>query len=101
MRTDVALSRAGVPIRLTGERWSHILENHPEMSDHRDQVLETVERPDMILQGGRGELLAASIVVPEKYLVVAYRELARDGFIITAFLTGNAAALRRRTQLWP
>ena len=35
MRTDVALPRAGIHIRLAGERWSHILENHPEMSDHR------------------------------------------------------------------
>jgi hypothetical protein len=36
-----------------------------------------------------------------KYLVVVYRELQHDGFIIMVFLTRRAQALRRRQQLWP
>ena len=41
-------SRNGVPIRLTDERWQHIGTRHPEMTDQRERVLETVADPDMI-----------------------------------------------------
>ena len=37
----------------------------------------------------------------DKHLVVVYRELENDGFIITAFLMSKIKALNRRTQLWP
>jgi len=38
----------------------------------------------------------------DKALVVIYREVARDdGFVITAFLSGRLASLRRRQRVWP
>jgi hypothetical protein len=51
----------GIPIRLTEERWRHIVNRHVEMVDQRERVLETVAEPDLIQQGDFGELLAASI----------------------------------------
>ena len=48
---DVVISKAGVPVRLTDERWFHIVENHDEVAGYYDQVLEAVEDPDLILQG--------------------------------------------------
>jgi hypothetical protein len=36
-----------------------------------------------------------------KWLVVVYRELNDDGFIITAFLTRRSALLEKRVQIWP
>jgi hypothetical protein len=47
-----------VPVRLTRERWQHIVRRHPEMDNQRRRVLETVAEPDMIQQGDFGELLA-------------------------------------------
>ncbi len=41
----------GVPIRLTEERWFHIVENHDDMAGHHDDVLETVADPDLVLPG--------------------------------------------------
>ena len=41
-------SRNGVPIRLTDERWQHIVTRHPEMADQRERVLETIVEPDTI-----------------------------------------------------
>ena len=38
----VIRSKNGVPIRLTEERWGHVGRRHPEMSDQKDRVLETV-----------------------------------------------------------
>ena len=37
----IVLSPTGVPIRLTDERWSHIVEEHNELARLRLDVLET------------------------------------------------------------
>ena len=98
---DTVLSPTGVPIRLTDERWSHIVEEHNELARLRLDVLETVRCPEMIVAGGAGELLAVREHEPGKWPVVVYRELNGDGFIITAFETSRIAGLRRRRQIWP
>ena len=36
------LSKNGVPIRLTDERWTHITEEHCELAGLRLEVLETI-----------------------------------------------------------
>jgi len=45
---DIAISRNGIPIRLTEERWFHIVENHDDLAGHYDDALDTVENPDFI-----------------------------------------------------
>ena len=55
---DIAISRNGVPIRLTEERWFHIVENHDDLAGHYDDVLDTVENPDFMLRGYGGALIA-------------------------------------------
>lgn len=54
------LSRNKVPIRLTEERWFHIVENHNDLAGRYDDILMTIENPDMILQGYKDALLAIS-----------------------------------------
>jgi hypothetical protein len=41
----IVRSRNGVPVRLTDERWLHIISRHPEMRELRDRVLETLASP--------------------------------------------------------
>ena len=94
-------SKNGKPIRLTDERWVHIIEEHAELAGMRLEVLEAVAEPSRILEGGEGELLAVRELEVGKFLVVVYRELETDGFIITAFVTRRTASLDRRKQLWP
>lgn len=96
-----AVSKSGVPIRLTDERWTHIVEDHGELAGMRSEVLENIAQPGRILAGGGGELLALREQEPGKFLVVVYRELENDGFVITAFLTRKVNALNRRRQIWP
>jgi hypothetical protein len=67
----------------------------------RLEVLETVGHPERVVAGRAGELLAVREQEPGKWLVVVYRELDGDGFIITAFLTSKAASVQRRSQVWP
>lgn len=37
-----AMPRAGVPIRLTAERWAHIVEEHAELAGLREEALQTI-----------------------------------------------------------
>ena len=100
---DIAISRNGIPIRLTEERWSHIVHRHPEMNNQRERVLETLQEPDMIQQGDFGELLAIrhyqQTPLTSKFMVVAYRETSiDDGFVLTAYFTNQPSV--RRVTLW-
>ena len=95
------LSKNNVPIRLTDERWTHIVEEHCELAGMRLEILETVENPSRILEGGTGEFLAVQEIRTDKYLIVVYREIENDGFIITAFRTSKTESLNRRNPIWP
>ena len=98
---DSTISKNGVAIRLTEARWKHIIDGHGELSEMRSQVLEAVSQPERILAGNLGELMALREVEAGKWMVVVYRELENDGFIITAFLTRRIRSLSKRKQLWP
>lgn len=88
-------------IRLTAERWEHIMEEHGELADLQQQILQTVAEPTRILEGNAVALMATQELEPDKWLVVVYRETNGDGFIITAFLTRRVHSLEKRRQLWP
>lgn len=96
-----AVSKNGVAIRLTDERWAHISEEHSEISQLQTEILEAIRDPVRIVEGNAGELLAVRELELGKYLVVVYREVSSDGFVITAFLTRRIRSLERRKQLWP
>lgn len=55
---ETVYSVNGVPIRLTYERWYHVIENHDDLASHFYDVLETVEKPDFIMRGNEGTLKA-------------------------------------------
>jgi len=98
---SVVLSKNGVPIRLTDERWAHIIEEHGELADLRQEVLQTVTEPERIVKGKEREILALRELENGKWLVVVYRELVDDGFVITAFLTRRLRSFEKRKQVWP
>ncbi len=83
---DVAQSIKGVPIRLSYERWYHIVENHDELASYFNEVLEAIEKPDSILRGSHGALKAVRNMGKKNWLVVIYREVSKhDGFVVTAY----------------
>jgi hypothetical protein len=96
---DVVYSVNGVPIRLTKERWEHIVSNKPYMEAYYERVLDAIERPTWILRGYVGTLVAVLTIGKQQYLHVVYRELSRDdGFVITAFISQK---VNRRVIIWP
>ena len=90
---DIAISKSGVPIRLTEERWYHIVQNHDDLAGYYDDILLTVENPDFVVRGYRGAPVAVRSLGRRKYLTVKYRELS----VITAFFT---AQISRSLIIW-
>ena len=94
------VSKNSVTIRLTDERWLHIVENHDDMAGRRDDVLDTIANPDIIVKGKIGELIAAR-KSGKSWLVVVYKEIDQnDGFIITAFDTTRITYLLKKETVW-
>ena len=76
MILDIVESVDGVPIRLTDERWyEHILDHHPYMSGHYENMLETLENPTFILRGHSNSKIAVRNYGRSKWLNVFYSEL--------------------------
>ena len=97
---NTAVSKNGISIRLTDERWAHITDEHCELAGLRLEVLETIENPIRIFEGSREEFIAVIELTKGKFLAVVYKEFQRDGFIITAFITKRIKSLFRRRQVW-
>ena len=99
---DIAsvLSKNGVLIRLTEERWKHIVLMHPSLNNRQTQVLYSVKNPDYILRGKAGELLAVLMLSKRAYLVAVYKEVGDDRFIITAYETTDTLWLFKKELIW-
>ena len=97
---EIVKSVNGVPIRLTYERWIHIIENHNDMAGYYDEVLSVIESPDYIVEGYGSTFVALRQVKTGKFLAVVYREINNsDGFIITAYFTSKMK-LEREIIVW-
>jgi len=47
----IIISKNGVPIKLTYKQWAHIIDSHDYMAGNFDLVLESLEKPDYIVEG--------------------------------------------------
>ena len=99
----VTQSKNGRSIRLTYERWSHILESHDYMAGNLNILLDTIENPDYIVRGNKGELLAVKYHektnISSKYAVVVYKE-NDSNFILTAFFTSDLKRVLKKGIIW-
>jgi hypothetical protein len=68
------------------------------MNGYEEDVLDTVENPELILRAAGGVLVAVASFGRHGFLHVLYRELSRaDGFIITAYFKDS---YNRRQVIW-
>ena len=87
-----------VLIRLTEERWEHIVDRRPYLASYYDRILDAIERPTYLLRGYKGALIAVASLSRFKYLHVVYREVSLDdGFIVTAYV---ARSVNKRRAIW-
>ncbi|NOT64390.1 MAG: hypothetical protein HOP19_29580 [Acidobacteria bacterium] len=98
MILGTAESINGVSIRLTDERWEHILDSRPYLRNYEEDVLDTIETPDLVLRAAGGVQVAVTSHGRNGFLHVVYREVNRgDGFVITAYLKDS---YNRRQVIW-
>ena len=98
-----------VPVRLTEERWLHIVEYHGELGNFQPEVLLTVAEPDQAyfspvgVEPNFAAVKAFARLVElglAENLVVHYKEVSEsNGFILTAFVMSDKR-LSKRFKLW-
>lgn len=90
MILDIVKSINDVPIRLTDERWEHILIGHPYMSGFYARLLQAVENPEFLLRGEKQSKIGILNMGRRRWLHVVYREIDKtDGFIVSAFINND------------
>ena len=48
---NIAISVNRVPIRLTDERWHHIIDGHVDLFNYRDDILHIMKNPKLSIVG--------------------------------------------------
>lgn len=80
-------------VKLSKRVLDHIIARHPEVAAYTRKIVETVQSPDLVVSGLRGELKAlrfySVLHIRPKYFVVIYRELPEEKVIITAYFTSS------------
>ena len=93
----------GMPVRLTDERFTHILE-HPEMADRGPAIAETLRQPDHVMdslaepQARLYYRFYTETLVGDKYVCVVVKVVGEDAFVLTAYLTDS---VKRGRRIWP
>ncbi len=97
---DIIMSKNGVPIRLTAERWLHIIENHDDLAGYYDNALNAIEEPDYIIKGYKAAFIALKELEKDKFLATVYKEISKeDGFIVTSYFASKIK-LEKEAILW-
>jgi len=97
---EIVKSVNNIPIRLTDERWVHIVETHDDLAGKYDDVLMAVESPNFVIKGYEDALIALRQWEGVKFLAVVYKEVSEsDGFIVTAYVTSKIK-LEREVIVW-
>jgi hypothetical protein len=91
---EVFTDYKGRAIRLTNERWDHILE-HPEMIEQRERLMETLSAPALVISTTKDDAIHTYhrfyevTPVTSKYLIVAVKIMEDDAFVVTAFYSSR------------
>lgn len=102
MTDEILEDHQGRQVRLTEERWQHIL-SHPEMTGQREKIVETLSAPEVVMATPKDtdvhiyHRLYETTPVTRKYVAVAVKYLSADAFILTAYFTSR---VRKGTLIW-
>ncbi len=93
----------GRKIRLTRERFSHILNSHPELIKQILKISKTISDPEFVVKSKTDNDVNLyykffdKTPVGQKYFCVVVKAIADDYFILTAYFTDT---LKRGDVLW-
>lgn len=90
-------------IRLTDERYEHLVGDHPEIEGQMERVHEVLLHPEKIIRSNTDPSVELfyrkypSTPVSQKYLCIVVKALLDDAFIITAYFTDT---IKKGEILW-
>jgi len=82
--------KRGKKIHLSKERWNHICEEHPYLSDKIEEIKDTIINPLTVVESIYDEKVKfyyKYLKNLSKYLLVSVKYLNGTGYVITAFYT--------------
>ena len=81
-----------VHVRLPDERWTHIVESHPEMNENLQCVIQAIQNPDRIFYSESSDnfilIKGVESFISDNVLVYVKKE-ADDAFVISAHPISN------------
>lgn len=91
----------GNSIELTEERWFHIIKEHPEVKNHKDNIREVLSDPDYIKKSSRDEKLILYYkwygdIFSGKYFLAVVKKGLRS-FVLTCYITDM---VKKGETLW-
>lgn len=93
----------GVEVTLTDESWNHIVQEHPEMAPHRDDLGETIRNPSVIYEHGTYRHYFNPVRSPQfgRMFLHAIAIANPNHFVVTAWLgTGVDDAPQEAQLVW-
>ena len=84
------IDNAGRKLRMTDWNWHHIIRRHPEITSHQDKIIETLERPDKIIDSLKDEdtkyyyKYYKHFDSPYRFMRVIVKYLNGEGFVISS-----------------
>lgn len=87
-------------IRLTEIQWSHIKYRHPELENQTENMLKTLESPEVVYYSPVENLYHyyrhfTNTPVTEKYLLLVVEHLNDEGFVVTAFFVSKIKKIEK------
>ena len=80
--------RMGFKVKCTRERYLHIITRHPEILEMEKELKEALEDPDFVKASTYDKsVLLFYKSAGKEYIVVVAKNLGKEGFVITAYIT--------------
>ena len=89
------IDKIGKKIRLTDKQWAHVVEDHPYMANHIEEMKETIEKADKITISMMDENVRYYYKYYKnkkgfnKYSLVIVKYLNGDGFVISSYFVNK------------
>ena len=78
----------GFHVKLTDERYFHIITRHPEILDKENELKAALENPEFIKRSlDDSNILLFYKASGKEYIVVVVKDAGGGGFILTAYIT--------------
>ena len=86
--------KTGRKIRLTKKQWTHINKKHPAIANYLDEIKETIENPDAVIESEEENVCLyykyyKRLKSPYNYILVIVKYLNGEGYIMSAYFEKN------------